>query len=187
MEKEEINLGGNRDENKKCDCITTLYIMFVIIATVMMVFMVTNIEGWGDTTKVLGFFGIIAAFVVVSNYAQMVEVRNQTDKRIRELEDKLENMNANVNGITRAIETDRDKIYSKFDGVEKMIYADQGLYYRYYVIKCREGYKMVETRGNYVFELSFQKFLSRYDDKTIKKMFRQMLKDFGVPEKELDE
>lgn len=173
-------------QNEKCDCITTLYIMFVIIATVMMVFMVTNIEGWGDTTKVLGFFGIIAAFVVVSNYAQMVEVRNQTDKRIRELEDKLENMNANVNGMTRTIETDRDKIYAKFSGVEKMMYVDQGVFYRYYVIKQQDIYKMVEIKANYVFELSFSLFLSRYDNKDIINKQKEMLRDFGVPEDQLN-
>ncbi len=155
--------------------------MFVIIATVAVIIMVASINNLGDTPKVMGLVGILAAFVVISNYAQMVEVRNQTDKRIKELEEKLENMNTNMEGMTKTIETDRDKIYAKFSGVEKMMYVDQGVFYRYYVIYQQDKYKMVEIRGKDAFELSFKKFLSRYDDESVKDMFRRMLKDFGVP------
>jgi hypothetical protein len=181
MASEEINTDDGGNKNEKCDCITILYIMFVIIATVAVIIMVASINNLGDTPKVMGLVGILAAFVVISNYAQMVEVRNQTDKRIKELEEKLENMNTNMEGMTKTIETDRDKIYAKFSGVEKMMYVDQGVFYRYYVIYQQDKYKMVEIRGKDAFELSFKKFLSRYDDESVKDMFRRMLKDFGVP------
>ena len=160
--------------------------MFVIIATVAVIIMVDSINNLGDTSKVMGLVGILAAFVVISNYAQMVEVKNRTDKRIKELEEKLENMNTNMEGMTKTIETDRDKIYAKFSGVEKMMYVDQGVFYRYYVIKQQDIYKMVEIRANYVFELSFSLFLSRYDNKDIINKQKEMLKDFGVPEDQLN-
>lgn len=186
MASEEINTGDGGNKNEKCDCITILYIMFVIIATVAVIIMVASINNLGDTPKVMGLVGILAAFVVISNYAQMVEVRNQTNERIKELEEKLENMNTKMDGMTRTIETDRDKIYAKFSGVEKMMYVDQGVFYRYYVIKQQDIYKMVEIKANYVFELSFSLFLSRYDNKDIINKQKEMLRDFGVPEDQLN-
>ena len=73
---------GKRNENEKCDCITTLYACFVIIAVVAIIIMVASISGLGDTSKVLSLVGILATFVVISNYAQMVEMRKDTEKRM---------------------------------------------------------------------------------------------------------
>lgn len=175
-------------EQKKnsCDCITVLFIMFVIIATVAIIIMVANIDGWGNTTKVSGLIGILATFVVVSNYAQMVEIRNQTDKRIKELEDKLEYLNNKLYGMEKTIEIDKERIKTKFEDTVKTMFVDNGYFYRYYVIYQKDKYKMVEIRGLDAFELSFPKFLSRYTDENIRNIFRQMLKDFGVPDGELD-
>lgn len=165
------------------------FIMVVIVAAVVCCiigFFCPKFEYLDENNLVITFLGALAAFVVISNYAQMVEVRNQTDKRIKELEEKLENMNTKMDGMTRTIETDRDKIYAKFSGVEKMMYVDQGVFYRYYVIKQQDIYKMVEIKANYVFELSFSLFLSRYDNKDIINKQKEMLRDFGVPEDQLN-
>lgn len=90
MEKEEIDIGYKRNENKKCDCITTLYACFVIIAVVAIIIMVASIGSLGDTPKVMGLVGILATFVVISNYAQMVEIRNQTNRKLDEVKNKLD-------------------------------------------------------------------------------------------------
>ena len=182
MASEEINTCDGGNTNEKCDCITILYIMFVIIATVAVIIMVASINNLGDTPKVMGLVGILAAFVVISNFAQMVEIRNQTDKRIKELENKLENMNNKVDGMEKTIEIDKERIQTKFEAIAKMMFVAKGEFYRYYVIYQQNKYKMVEIRGKDAFELSFKKFLSRYDDESVKDMFRRMLKDFGVPD-----
>lgn len=168
------------------DLITVLFFLFAIIAIIAVIYVMCRLDCLDDRELAYSFIGIIATFVVVGNFAQMVEIRNQTDKRIKELEEKLENMNTKMDGMTRTIETDRDKIYAKFSGVEKMMYVDQGVFYRYYVIKQQDIYKMVEIKANYVFELSFSLFLSRYDNMDIINKQKEMLRDFGVPEDQLN-
>lgn len=93
MEKEEIDIGYKRNENKKCDCITTLYVCFVIIAVVAIIIMVASIGSLGDTTKVMGLVGILAAFVVISNYAQMVEIKNDTKRKLDDIQEKEKKIN----------------------------------------------------------------------------------------------
>ena len=88
--------------------------------------------------------------------------------------------------MEKTIETDKERIKTKFEGIEKMMYVDQGLFYRYYGIKQQDIYKMVEIKANYVFELSFSLFLSRYDNKDIINKQKEMLRDFGVPEDQLN-
>lgn len=92
MASEEINTGDGGNKNEKCDCITILYIMFVIIATVAVIIMVASINNLGDTPKVMGLVGILAAFVVISNYAQMVEIRNKTDEKMDQMKNELDEL-----------------------------------------------------------------------------------------------
>lgn len=100
------------NKNEKCDCITILYIMFVIIATVAVIIMVASINNLGDTPKVMGLVGILAAFVVISNYAQMVEIRNETNRKLDEVRTKLDMIEGYFND---SILVDLAKILSKKD------------------------------------------------------------------------
>lgn len=180
---------SEKKKNSNCTMIMIWVIMGIIVAAVVCCvvgFFCPVFKYADENNLVITFLGALAAFVVISNYAQMVEVRNQTDKRIKELEDKLENMNDKVDGMERIIEIDTERIKTKFEGVEKMMFVAKGEFYRYYVIYRQDKYKMVEIRGKDAFELSFKKFLSRYDDESVKDMFRRMLKDFGVPDDLLD-
>jgi amino acid transporter len=65
-------------------------------------------------TIILGFVGILATFVVISNYAQVVEIKNEfgkrisavenLDERIKALEEKLEKKEASVEKLGKEID-----------------------------------------------------------------------------------
>lgn len=92
MTEEKTGTKNKRNENNKRDCITTLYACFVIIAVVAIIIMVASIDSLGDTTKVMGLVGILATFVVISNYAQMVEIRNKTDEKMDWMKNELDDL-----------------------------------------------------------------------------------------------
>lgn len=46
-----------------------------------------------ESNLVLTFIGILATFIVVSNYAQIVEVKKDTNDRLKEIEDKISESN----------------------------------------------------------------------------------------------
>lgn len=182
-------MASENKKNSNCTMIMIWVIMGVIVAAVICCiigFFCPVFKYADESNLVITFLGALAAFVVISNYAQMVEMRNQMNKRIMELENKLENMNDKVDGLEKTIEIDKDRIQTKFEGAEKTMFVEQGPFYRYYVICQRGKFKMIEIRGKDAFELSFEKYLSRYDDESVKDMFRRTLRDFGVPDNLLD-
>ncbi len=182
-------MASEKKKNSNCTMIMIWVIMGIMALAVLCCiagFFFNIFEYENNDNIVITFLGALAAFVVISNYAQMVDIRDQTNKRIKELDDKLENMNNKVDGMEKTIEIDKERIQTKFEAIAKMMLVAKGEFYRYYVIYQQDKYKMVEIRGKDAFELSFKKFLSRYDDESVKDMFRRMLKDFGVPDEELD-
>ena len=134
---------------------------------------------------VITFLGALAAFVVISNYAQMIEIRNQTDKRIKELESKLEAMNTTIDEKVRVTGTDKTIIRNKYLSIEKMMFCDQGVLFRYYAIQDLSGYKMLKIMGyseEDIDEIEFKEYLRRFSDDDIRESEKKKLKNFGVPD-----
>ncbi len=49
--------------------------------------------GISESNLVLTFIGVLATFIVVSNYTQIVEVKKDTNDRLKEIEDKFNDSN----------------------------------------------------------------------------------------------
>lgn len=81
-----------KSEKDNSDYITCLYAGFIIVATVVICIIATNINSLGNTDKVLALIGILATFVVISNYAQLVEIRNKTDEKMDQMKNELDEL-----------------------------------------------------------------------------------------------
>lgn len=78
---------------KNWDLITILYAVFIFIAIIAILVIMCKIESLGKTSTVLAFIGILAAFVIISNYAQLLEVKHDTDERVKNLEENFKKAN----------------------------------------------------------------------------------------------
>ena len=79
------------------DVITVLFVIFSIVAIVAVIFTMFKLDCIGDNeTVVYSFIGIIATFVVISNYAQMVEIRNKTEKELEDMKEDIEKYKNNI-------------------------------------------------------------------------------------------
>lgn len=70
---------------------------FVLIAVVVLLRVVCKVFGiinlsHDGSVLVIAFFGILATFIVVTNYAQVVNIKNNTDCEIRDLKDQMEHL-----------------------------------------------------------------------------------------------
>lgn len=102
-------------EKKECNwtMIMVWFIMFVIVAAVVCCiigFFFHKFEYDNTNNIVITFLGALAAFVVISNYAQMVDIRNKTDERLDEMKDELEKK-------TEELSKKTDRIIQKIDAI----------------------------------------------------------------------
>ena len=93
------------------DVITVLFMLFAIIAIVAVIFTMFKLDCIGDNeTVVYSFIGIIATFVVISNFAQMVEMRKDTEKRMDDMKEeheyRLKELEETINRISDKIMPD---------------------------------------------------------------------------------
>lgn len=114
------------DKNKKektkqkcChyDLITILYVIFILAAIVSISVITCKINSLGATSIVIAFVGILTAFVIMSNYAQLLEVKRVTEnelsrmsKSIDDIHDKLKMMDTIYNDITSSYIVEINKI-----------------------------------------------------------------------------
>ncbi len=70
--------------------ITVFIVLFAIVTIVAEIVVVSKIESFCAEKLVLSFIGIIATFVVVSNLAQVIEIRNDTKDRLSKMEGQME-------------------------------------------------------------------------------------------------
>lgn len=70
------------------DLITVLFFLFTIIAIIAVIYVMFRLDCFDDRELAYSFIGIIATFVVVGNFAQMVEMRNETKKRMIEMDER---------------------------------------------------------------------------------------------------
>lgn len=71
------------------------FIMVVIVAAVVCCiigFFSPKFEYLDENNLVITFLGALAAFVVISNYAQLVEIRNKTDEKMDQMKNELDEL-----------------------------------------------------------------------------------------------
>jgi hypothetical protein len=83
-----------------------------------------------NESTVLVFVGILATFIVVGNFAQVSEIRNSTDKQIKDLDLKTQNKIDQLNILYDKI----NKETSKLGELEKKTYYIYGEAYRLFGI-----------------------------------------------------
>lgn len=72
------------------DAITVFIILFAIVTIVAEIVILSRIETFSNEQIGLSFIGIIATFVVISNFAQVIETRNKVKEELEKMEDKVE-------------------------------------------------------------------------------------------------
>lgn len=76
-------------ENKPNWMIVAVFIFVcILIASVILGIWCEKMK-INDNNVIIGFIGVLATFVVVGNYAQTVDMRNQTENKIKKLEKQL--------------------------------------------------------------------------------------------------
>lgn len=106
-------------KQKRChrDWITILYIIFIVAAIVSISVITYKIDSLGATSIVIAFIGILTAFVIMSNYAQLLEVKRVTEnelsrmsKNIDDIYDNLKLMDTIYKDITSSYIVELNKI-----------------------------------------------------------------------------
>lgn len=105
---------GNKNEPTE---LTIIIILFAIVTIVAEIVILSRIESFCAEKLVLSFIGIIATFVVISNLAQVVEVRKETNEKLDEVRDKLQLIEGYFND---SILVDIAKVLSKEDSFFKV-------------------------------------------------------------------
>lgn len=143
-----------------------------------------------EDNLVITLLGALAAFVVISNFTLMMEIRNKTENKLKEFEDKLKTMNTTIDEKVRVTDTDKANIRNKYLTIEKILFCDQGVLFRYYAIKTLSGYIMLKILGyseKDIQEIEFKEYLRRFSDDDMKETEKKKLKNFGVPANELQD
>ena len=106
-----------RDKCYHMDWITILYIIFILAAIVSISVITCKINSLGATSIVIAFIGILTAFVIMSNYAQLLEVKRVTENElsrmsqsIDDIYDNLKMMDTIYNDITSSYIVEINKI-----------------------------------------------------------------------------
>ncbi len=72
------------------DAITVFVILFAIVTIVAEIVILSKIDSFSANQIGLSFIGIIATFVVISNFAYVIETRNKVKEDLEKMESKVE-------------------------------------------------------------------------------------------------
>ncbi|MBO7469717.1 MAG: hypothetical protein J6T81_06265 [Bacteroidales bacterium] len=111
--------------NQHCDMITAFYCAFIVLEAVLTAVIAINVKSIGDNSLVLAFIGILATFVVISNYAQMLEIRHRAEKEIDKIKYEVSEINKKLkleesvnNRLTSLFFTDLNIIEQKVNNTK---------------------------------------------------------------------
>ena len=98
--------------------------IFLILVGVTIVFWagVAAVSKWldfviTDTNVVLTFVGVLATFVVISNYAQVQEIKYNTEKQVNMLQEEIKEIKKELEKkVTAYLKVDKDSITIPADG-----------------------------------------------------------------------
>ncbi len=178
--------------NNKYDCITSLFAGFVIVAIVAICFIVEKIDGLGNTSIVLAFIGILATFVVISNYAQMLEIRNKTKDDIEQRQRDLSIMNQKIDALAKGFGVEEIAIRELFDYCKlNIVQFDRCAMCTYYVVyKDERKPVLVKVSGapdqKKAIDYSPKEYLDLLKDDELKKEKKQVLLIAGFMRNELE-
>lgn len=123
------------------------FIMVVIVAAVICCiigFFSPKFEYLDENNLVITFLGSLAAFVVISNYAQMVEIRKKTEDDIRSRKKDMDIMEKKISAILKKYGVDEVAIMELFD-YRELAYDYFGFSgkYNFYVVRLATEIKPV--------------------------------------------
>ena len=72
------------------DAITVFVVLFAIVTIVAEIVILSKIDSFSADQIGLSFIGIVATFVVISNFAYVIETRNKVKDDLVKMEDKVE-------------------------------------------------------------------------------------------------
>ena len=93
--------------NQHCDMITTFYCAFIVLEAVLTALIAANVKTIGDNSLVLAFIGILATFVVISNYVQILEIKKSCDRKIEKFKTAWD---IDYNELKSALEKERQEM-----------------------------------------------------------------------------
>lgn len=183
----------NKDKKQNDYTMIMIWVIMAIIAAAVICcvvgFFCPIFKYPNEDNLIITFLGALAAFVVISNFAMMVEIRNKTENKIKDFENKLETMSTTIDEKVIVMDTDKENIKNIYMAIEKIMFCDQGVLFRYYAIKDTSGYKMLKVMGyskEGIDEIEFKEYLRRFSDDDMKESEKNKLKSFGVPDNMLN-
>lgn len=72
------------------DAITIFVVLFAIVTIVAEIVILSKIDSFSANQIGLSFIGIVATFVVISNFAYVIETRNMVKEDLEKMENKVE-------------------------------------------------------------------------------------------------
>lgn len=100
---------------------------------------------------VLIFIGILATFIVVSNYAQVSEIKNSTDKKVQDLETETKDQIKQLNILFKNVEETKEKLTK----TEKNTYLATAEAYRLYAIYTYDKKQFRNSTGHLIGAMSY--------------------------------
>jgi hypothetical protein len=145
-------------ENCICEFLKShwfLYGIIIILLGVIVFNQFYQITGANNVTYILSFVGILATFIVISNYAQVQEIKRNCDSKVEEIKrdcDKLISTEVEKHYVDSFIEI-YFSFYSAFEDLNRPIEA---FYYLYRCI-CKTGVE--DANDHYIYRMEKNKEL----------------------------
>lgn len=99
-----------RNKKNDPDAITVFIVLFAIVTIVAEIVILSKIDSFSKEQLGLSFIGIIATFVVISNFAHVIETRNKVNDDLRKMEGRVEKIAGLETYYNYAIKQDIAKI-----------------------------------------------------------------------------
>lgn len=97
------------------DAITVFVVLFAIVTIVAEIVILSKIESFSAEQIGLSFIGIVATFVVISNFAYVIETRNKVKENLEKMEDKVEKIAGLEEYYDYSIKQEISNLLRKYD------------------------------------------------------------------------
>lgn len=113
-----------KNDIKEGDGIIVIYIILFIILIVVSVFLIFGDTHLTNDGLVIGFFGILATFIVIGNYSQVSKIENKMNKAIEEMNDETDKRSLKYKVNFLYDDLDKPKYEALIDTQKKTIKAE---------------------------------------------------------------
>lgn len=143
-------------ENKPNWMIVAVFILVcILIASVILGIWCEKMK-INDNNVIIGFIGVLATFVVVGNYAQTVDMRNQTENKIKKLEEQLNEAKKQL-GDAEKLNSELSETIASFEN-------------KYDVVIKKELLRIINTKGIPIGQSGLFKETMSFNNNNIKKI-----------------